>query len=45
MKNHRPEGGLVQRTIKNIGRKVLNLSDKTFNKRLGNLKSRCFESP
>ncbi len=31
--------------IKNIGRKVLNLNDITYNKRLGNLISRCFEMP
>lgn len=35
----------TQHTIKNIGRKVLNLNDITFNKRLGNLIGRYFEMP
>lgn len=35
----------TQHAIKNIGQKVLNLNDITFNKRLGNLIVRCFEMP
>ena len=34
-----------QHAIKNIGQKVLNLNDITFNNRLGNLIGRCFEMP
>jgi tRNA(Glu) U13 pseudouridine synthase TruD len=39
------ERDLVQQAIKNIGRKVLNLNDTTFNKRLGKLIGRSFEMP
>ena len=35
----------AQHAIKNIGRKVLNLNDITFNKWLGNLIGRSFEMP
>jgi len=35
----------TQHAIKNIGQKVLNLSDITFNKRVGNLIGRCSEMP
>lgn len=34
-----------QHAIKNIGRKVLNLKEITFNKRLGYLKGKSFEMP
>ena len=35
----------TQHAIKNIGRKMLNLNDLTFNKRLGNSIGKCFEIP
>jgi hypothetical protein len=34
-----------QHAIKNIGRKILNLNDITFNKRLGSMIGRSFEMP
>lgn len=35
----------IQHAIKNIGRKVLNLNNITFNKRFGSMIGRCFELP
>jgi hypothetical protein len=35
--------GSTQHAIKNIGQKVVNLNDITFNNRLGSLTGKCFE--
>jgi hypothetical protein len=35
----------TQQAINNIGQKVLNLNDITFNKQLGNMTGGCFEMP
>lgn len=45
IRKSRLKNNYTQHKIKNIGRKVLNLNDITFNKQLDNLKGKCFEMP